>query len=165
MQKRQYNAKAFLGAALLVLICPCAAHAQSVVVNDDLTFGHVSIRDNSVPRDIQLLPTGNYVADPEYVFYSDEPALGSISISGQPPSALMDVTIDLTGVVVGPSGGGGGTGTFTLVNPFTVPPVIVTSPAGTANFQIGGTLRSDGSGLPFLDNSYLGIFSVSVAPN
>jgi hypothetical protein len=164
MRKLHFNTKAALLTLLLLLALPHQGQAQTIVVDNNMTFGHLSIRDNSANRDIVLLPTGSYVADPEYIFYSDEPALGQITISGQPPSALMDVTIDLV-TPINISGGGCCTASFSLINPFTVPAVVVTSPAGTATFQVGGTLRSDGTGTPFLDATYLGIFSVSVAPN
>lgn len=164
MQKLLYNVKIALLALGLLFTAPHPVLAQTLVVNDDLTFGHIAILDNSAPRDIVLHPPGNYTADPAYVFYADEPALGSLTVTGQVPNTIMNVTIDFSSTVVGVSGGGGGSATFTLLNPFTVPAVVVTDGAGNATFQVGATLRSDGTGTPFLDANYLGIFSVSVAP-
>lgn len=165
MQRQVYNVKIALLVAGLWFSTPNLVQAQTLVVDDDLTFGHLVMRDNSAPRDIVLHPAGNYTADPTYIFYSEEPALGRVTVTGQTPNAVMDVTIDMVGIVVGPSGGGGGTGTFTLHDPFTVPAVVITNGAGNVTFQIGATLRSDGTGTPFLDNDYLGIFSVSVVPD
>jgi hypothetical protein len=163
MRKQRCSIKHLIIAALLAF-SPVTAQAQTLVVNDHITFGHIAMRNNSAPRDIQLLSDGDYLADPAYVFYADVPQLARLTLTGQVPNHLMDVSIDVAGVEVGPSGGGAAA-TFTLVNPFTVPASVVTDGAGNATFFVGATLRSDGSGNTYVDANYLGVITINVVPN
>ena len=163
MRKPRCSIKRLIIAAFLSF-APVTAEAQTLVVNDHLTFGHIAMRNNSAPRDIQLLSDGDYMADPAYVFYSDEPQLARLTLTGQVPNRLMDISIDVAGVNVGPSGGGGAA-TFTLVNPFTVPASVTTDPSGNATFYVGATLRSDGSGNTYVDANYLGVITINIVPD
>lgn len=141
-----------------------AAWAQTLTENNRLTFGRIVMRDNNAPRDVALTPTGSYVADPAYVFYAETPQLGSYTINGQTPNAVMDIMLDVAATAITPNGGGGGAAQFTLVDPFTVPAVVVTNGGGSATFEIGATLRSDGSGQTFLDANYIGNYTIIVTP-
>lgn len=135
--------------------------AQTLTEDNRLTFGEIVMRNNASQQDITLFSNGSYTADPAYYFYS-EPELGEYTVTGQVPNHIMDITVDVASTSIQPSGGG--LPFFTLVNPFTVPAVVTTNGAGTATFQIGATLRSNGSGAGFGDSAYDGVFIVTVTP-
>lgn len=163
MRKPLCNVRSLLIAGFLLCL-PISGHAQTLTVHDHMTFGEISMRNNSAPRDIRLLSDGDYLADPAYVFHSQIPQLARLTITGQVPNRLMDITVDVASVVVGPSGGGGAA-TFTLVDPFTVPASVTTDPTGFAEFYVGATLRSDGSGATYVDANYLTSVIINVVPN
>ncbi len=162
MQKQACHARyGFLTLAVWVCLAPPQAQAQTLTEDDTLTFGHVVMRDNSAPKDIELHPDGSYTADPAYIFYAEEPQLGRYTIQGQLANHQMDITIDVAATVIST----GGTPNFTLVNPFTVPAIVITNGLGNATFEVGATLRSNGDGQVFQDANYLGNFDITVVPD
>lgn len=124
-----------------------------------MTFGDISITTNNVVREIELHPDGSYTADPGIYFYSDTPELGRYIIQGQTPLTVMNINIDVSSTILGL-----GNPVFTLHNPFTVPAVVTTDGLGNATFEIGATLRSNGSGINYSDANYNSVFSVNVSP-
>lgn len=153
-----------VSATLLAAVLLCwdmPAMAQTLTQDIPMTFGRVVMYDNSTPRDLRLLPGGGYNHDPGYyVFPGNEPQLGTFTINNQLQNHVMDITVDLA------SGNfGGGAADFELVNPFTVPAVVTTDGSGNATFQLGATLRSNGSGVTFSNGPYNSIgYSITVTP-
>lgn len=164
MQKPAFSNSFLLISGLALCLCSAQGHAQTITINDPVRFGKISMRNNSAPRELRLLTDGGYIADPAYVIHASEPELGRVTITGYPVNHPMDITIDVASTVIGISGGGGAPATFTLVDPFTVPATVTTDMTGSATFEVGATLRSDGSGNTYIDASYLGSFDVTVVP-
>lgn len=133
--------------------------AQTLTQDRAMTFGDISITTNNAIREIELHPDGSYTADPGIYFYSDTPELGRYIIQGQTPLTVMNINIDVSSTILGL-----GNPVFTLHNPFTVPAVVTTDGLGNATFEIGATLRSNGSGINYSDANYNSVFSVSVSP-
>ena len=139
----------------LLLYASQTAQAQTITENQPLRFGTIMLTDNNAPRQIQLLSNGNYNADPQIVFFTD-PQLGNFTVTGYPPLKILNVTINLVDLT------NGGTPVFSLSNSFTNPALIVTNLSGSATFDVGATLSSDGSGSGFTDGSYDGVYSITV---
>lgn len=148
---------------LFLLFLDSGAYGQTLTQNTPLSFGRVVVTDNNAPRDITLLSSGGYIADPAYVFYAETPQLGSYTISGQAINSVMDIFIDVAATSLGPDVGTSPP-QFFLVNPFTVPATVITDGVGNATFQVGATLRSNGGGQNFLDANYSGSFTIMVTP-
>lgn len=115
--------------------------------------------DNAAPRTIALLPSGSFTADPEYIFFI-EPQLGNITVDSYPPSTILTVNIGTTNLIR--SAGGGAK--FNLSGTFTNPTIVTTDASGSATFDVGATLTSDGSGSTHTDDTYSGIYSITVTP-
>lgn len=141
--------------ALLTL--PYQAVAQNITENARLSFGKVVLVDNNAQREIILNPGGGYTADPQYIFFTD-PQLANISVDGYTPNTTLTVTLG-TANLTRP---GGGSAFFSIGDVFTNPAIIVTDPLGSATFEVGATLTSNGNGAVFTDNNYDGTYTVTV---
>lgn len=158
MLKLHYHAKILI--CLTGLLClPQKGFTQTLTEDRPLTFGDISISSNNVQREIELHPDGSYTADPGIYFYSDTPELGRYIITGQVPLTVMNITIDMSSSILGL-----GDPVFTAITPFTVPAVVTTDGVGNATFEIGATLRSNGSGINYPDANYNAVFVVTVSP-
>lgn len=141
-------------------LTPDWAAAQTITQNTQLRFGRIVMHNNGAQRDLRLLDSGGYTADAGYYIIDQAPQLGSYTIEDQTPNALMDIVF----TPIGNLQPGGGGAFFTLVDFFTVPPLVVTNGDGDATFQVGATLRSSGFG-NYSNNTYDGNFSISVTPH
>lgn len=157
MLKHRCNIKRTAFTLCMLLTFPAAA--QTLTQDRAMTFGDISITTNNAIREIELHPDGSYTADPGIYFYSDTPELGRYIIQGQVPLTVMNINIDVSSTILGL-----GNPVFTLHNPFTVPAVVTTDGLGNATFEIGATLRSNGSGINYSDANYNSVFSVNVSP-
>lgn len=147
---------------VFLIMCVLAirsASSQTITENTSLSFGKIVLVDNASAKIVELLPSGSYLADPDYIFFS-EPRLGNITVDGYPPSTPLSVSIGTTTL----NSTGGGLATFTTSDTFTNPAIIVTDLSGTATFDIGAKLSSDGSGAIFTDNDYEGVYTINVSP-
>lgn len=131
--------------------------AQTITENISLSFGRVVLVDNVIPREIELLPSGSYSADPAYLFFSN-PRLATVTVDGYSPFTPLNITVN--DAVLTTSGGGGAF--FSTGDTFTNPPTVTTDASGSATFEVGATLSSDGSGASFVDSDYTGTFVISV---
>ncbi len=133
--------------------------AQTITENIPLTFGKVVIIDNNAVREIELFPSGTFTADPEYIFFS-EPVLANITVDGYAPFTTLSIDVSTTTL----NKPGGGSAFFSVSDVFTNPAIVETDATGSATFEVGGTLSSNGSGAGFANADYEGIYSVAVTP-
>lgn len=142
---------------MISIVLISTAHAQKITENQPLRFGKIVLIDNNAPRQIELFPSGTYSADPEFIFFTD-PQLGNITVDGYTPGTNLTVTVGVTNLTKG------GSAIFTTSNSFTNPASVVADGTGSATFDVGATLTSDGNGGSFSDGSYTGNYSVTVTP-
>jgi len=135
------------------------AMAQTINENSPLTFGKIVITDNSVTRRIELLPGGGYTADPQYIFFTD-PQMANITVDGFAPSTVLNVSITSPNL----NRPSGGPAFFSISDVFTNPAIIETDSSGSATFDVGATLSSNGNGAGFTNNKYEGDYAVTVTP-
>jgi len=149
--------KLFLIISLLICIAPIQnAKAQTITINDHIYFGRFVIEDNDNDHDIRHLFSGGYTADSEYTFFV-EPQTGNVTVDGYPPYTLLDVSIvntDLTKAGSAPY--------FTTNLVFTNPINVITDASGSATFDVGAKLESDGGGQMHSDGIYDGTFTITV---
>jgi hypothetical protein len=147
----------------LVFLCGAlflteTVRAQEIIENVKVTFGEVVLIDNSSPKTVELLPSGDYVSDPEYIFFT-EPKLGNVTVTGYPAFTALSVAVSNATLVAG-----GSAAIFTTDNTYTNPINVITNADGSATFDIGATLSSDGSGTAFGSSHYKGDFTITVSP-
>lgn len=142
---------------ITLLFFPLDLYAQTITENIPLSFGRVVLVDNSVSRDIELLPTGSYTADPAYIFFS-EPQLASVTVDGYTPLTPLLINVSATNLTAS----GGGAAFFSTGDTFTNPAIVITDLTGSATFEVGATLSSNGSGAGFIDSDYTGTYTISV---
>ncbi len=135
-----------------------AVNAQEIIENTRVTFGEVVLIDNSAPKTVILLPSGGYVADPEFIFFT-EPKLGNVTVTGYPAFTALSVSVSNATL-----NAGGNAAIFTTDNTYTNPINVITNADGSARFDIGATLSSDGSGIAFGSSHYKGDFTITVNP-
>ncbi len=150
-----FNIAVLVGVLIFSFLPPI--QAQTITENISLSFGRVVLVDNVIPREIELLPSGSYVADPAYLFFS-EPRLATVTVDGYTPFATLNVIVNSATLT---TSGGGGT-FFSTGDSFTNPPTVTTDASGSATFEVGATLSSDGSGASFVDRDYTGTYVISV---
>lgn len=161
MPKPRFNLKSTLWAFLAILTIGTNTDAQGQTLTQDrpLRFGEIATTANNAIREIQLHANGSYTASPGIFFYGDTPQLGRYRIENQAASHIMDITISTNATMLG-----AGNPVFTLHDAFTVPAVVITDNLGNATFEIGGTLRTNGSGIAYPNGNYNALFTVTVAP-
>lgn len=142
-------------ACFVFIVAPVKSYAQTITENQPLRFGQLSLTDNSAPRKIILNSAGGYTADPQYILFTD-PQLGNVTVSGFDPSVTLSVGVS-TATLTGASAAN-----FTVIDTFTNPTIITTDGAGSATFDVGATLQSDGSGTVHADDTFDGIYSINV---
>jgi len=133
--------------------------AQTINENTTLSFGKIVITDNSSAHKIEILPGGGYSADPQYIFFSD-PQMANVSVDGYDPFVTLSVSISNPNL----NRAGGGPAFFSVSDVFTNPAIIETDSFGSATFEVGATLSSNGNGAGFTNNKYDGNYTVTVTP-
>jgi len=144
--------------ALWILYAP-AINAQTITENASLTFGKIVITDNSSARSIEMLSNGGYIADPQYIFFT-EPQRANITVEGYNPFTTLSVSISSPTL----NRSGGGPAFFSISDVFTNPAIIETDSVGSATFEVGATLSSNGNGAGFTNNDYEGNYTVTITP-
>ena len=145
---------------LLALICSHGIGGELEVVQD-LGFGVFAVRDNEAASTLRIRHRGVPVssiggAGGILVVAPGEP--GRYRLSGFPPEIPLDVEIVASDVFS--LGGQGGGEHFTL-EAFTHD-VIVTDALGQAELLVGATARTSGSGAPYAEGLYSGLFEIEV---
>lgn len=143
----------------LVTFLPRLGHAQTIIENHPLTFGKFVLSNNNAQHEIMLQQNGTFIADPSYIFFED-PQLATITVEDYAPLQPLFVTVGTT--VLLPSMGGGAN--FSVSDSFTVPEVIITDANGSATFDVGASLTSNGNGNIHSDSRYQGTYNISVIP-
>ena len=131
---------------------------QTITIDTPLNFGRFVMVDNAVPRHINLLPAGGVTADAQYIFFSN-PQMGTITVEDYPASTTLSVSVGVINL-----NNGGGTPFFSTSSTFTNPSIVTTDGTGSATFDVGATLSSDGGGSTHVDGIYSGTFNVTVTP-
>lgn len=154
--------KLFISHKIIILsiwfwVCP--AQAQTIIENEALSFGKFVLVDNNAPRTINLLPNGSYIADPKFIFFND-PQIGNISVEDYPPLTTLTIIVGTTSLIPNMTG----TMNFFVESTFTNPAVVITDALGSATFDVGATLKSNGNGSTPTDDTYQGVYSVTVTP-
>lgn len=156
--KSRFNVRIFLCNFIFALTSlSTVSHAQTITQNAPLDFGRFAIVDNAAPRTLQLLSSGSYVADPQYMFLAD-PQLGNFTVDGYLPGTPLTVTVTAV-----PLNNGGGAN-FVMSSTFTNPAVITADGSGEATFDVGATITSDGGGGVHSDGGFTGTYTITVTP-
>ncbi len=119
-----------------------------------LGFGTFAIRNFTNFVEITLQATGSYTSNAN-TYIIDDPQRGEYQITGATPSVAYTITTPASVTLTGPGSN------FTLDNFTTAPAVLVTDPAGSANFFIGGRFQSIG-GDTYGDGNYDDTFNITV---
>ncbi len=151
-----FSKKIRIFGALVFVLVPSAAHAQTVSNIQTLNFGSALISDNNSQHSITVGADGGYSADPEIHFVT-LPVEGVYQITGATAFQVIDsITVTVT---THPNSSGQ---TFTLDN-FTVDAPAQVDGSGAATFTIGARLRTSGTGSAYgFNTTYNGAFDVDV---
>ena len=135
-----------------------AANSQTITIDTPLSFGRFVMVDNTAPRAINLLPNGGFTADAQYIFFTN-PQMGTVIVDDFPSSSTLNVSVGLANL-----NNGGGLASFSTASTFTNPATVTTDNTGSATFDVGTTLLSDGGGSTHIDGKYNGVFTITVTP-
>lgn len=140
-----------------VMLCLCVEHSYAGVTEiQRLSFGAFVVKRNDAQYDITVSAGGSYGYDGAAFIMITPPEEGIYDIDGLPastPVASVSVTelLPLSG-----SGQGFQMLDFeTFHNP-------TTDGSGVLRVSIGGTARSSGTGISYIDQSYLGQMEVTI---
>jgi hypothetical protein len=79
-------------------------------------------------------------------------------VDGYTPLTPLLINVNATNLTAS----GGGAAFFSTGDTFTNPAIVITDLTGSATFEIGATLSSNGSGAGFIDSDYTGTYTISV---
>ena len=151
---------------MIVSLAPNAVQAvPQIETLQRLDFGVLAMPSNSAPSTVALSPNGNASYGAGYVYVAAATP-GRYRLTGYP--AFTDISVSMVNSSVNLLGISNET--FTLSSALSKPAVIRTDINGQAVFDLGASLTSNGSGLPYLDGIYLGrptlnmAFSVAEVP-
>ncbi|OYY95329.1 MAG: hypothetical protein B7Y41_02155 [Hydrogenophilales bacterium 28-61-23] len=158
----------FLLVTTLVSTLPLspALAAPQIVALQRLDFGVLAIPANSVSSALALSPLGTATYGSAYVYVAAATP-GRYRLTGYP--AFTDISVSMAPGTVSLSSGAPGA-QLTVSAAATKPSPIRTDINGQAEFDLGATLTTSGSGQPYQDGTYLGrptltlSFSVAEVP-
>lgn len=139
-----------------VFWCPVLAYA-TITEQQALSFGVFALRDNAAAYDMVVSPTGSVSNHASYVMIS--PGQNAVfDLTDLPPDTLLGVSIG--DISLSPDAGGGPSFdavdfTFSPANP-------VTDVSGAVTINVGGTLRTSGSGAMYSDAAFSGSATLQV---
>lgn len=142
-------------AALLTLLAPVIAEAQTITETQPLSFGSIAIVSHGAIGRVTISPSGTYSYNSN-VFLHTPPQLGQYAVTGGPPNAAYTVTLPPSVNITGPGG------PFTLDNLEVRPLILITNAAGEDTFSISGRLQTLGGGTPYADGVYSTLFPVTI---
>ncbi|GLR70671.1 DUF4402 domain-containing protein [Agaribacter marinus] len=135
------------------------AYSQTIEQTREISFGTISVTDNSAQHQILIDQNGNIAVDDEFLVI-DPPLHGVYRISGYP----ANVRLFLSSAIIQPQTQSTqfSPEQFTLISINIVPSIRVDS-LGEADIIVGGTIQTSGSGnLIFGDTDYSSRFSITV---
>lgn len=138
--------------AVLVLSFPSfAIAAETMTVQQDLSFGTFSLRDNDAQHTLIISAADNsYTPDAAFVV-GIAPHRGEYLLEGFTPGTEIDVTVADGGLTLN---GGGGTQVFATVDYTVSPSPVIADGSGNATVYVGATLRTLGDSITYADGSY-----------
>lgn len=152
------RASALFITALWAVLCaaPFVAYA-TIVETQPVSFGVFALRDNAAAYDMVISPSGSISNHASYVMISPGQN-GIFDLTDLPPDTVLGVSIG--DISLDPDAGGGPSFgavdfTFSPVNP-------VTDITGAATINVGGTLRTSGSGTMYSDANFSGTATLQV---
>lgn len=142
---------------ILLFLVVAIPHARAAITETQaLGFGEFALSNNAASHQLVVSPAGVISKDQEIKIISD-PQEGVFEVSGFPPSTPLIINITFDNLMSGMGGAA-----FTISDPTTFPPTVVTDPLGGATFNVGATLNTSGDGGFYYDSDYNGIMTVSV---
>ena len=155
--KKQFNHKNLLLWGLTALFATQVplAKAQTVVVDQPLSFGQIVIVDFNTIAEITIQTNGTYVKNSNTYVIID-PTRGEYTLTGAPASSTYTITVPSSVTIGGGPGGG-----FTLDNITVRPTTLVTNGSGEDQFELTGRLRSAGGGTFYGDGTYSDNFTIT----
>ena len=118
------------------------AFAQTISTTQALSWGEVILTDNTAQHEIVIATDGNFTNDPEFLIV-ENPDVGVYQLTGDLPNRpISSVTVTVDRQMQG------GGQEFTMDN-FTTSHPATTDGSGNATINVGGRLRSSGSGTPY----------------
>lgn len=150
------NRYAALWLALVAVWMPQQARAQSITEQVPLSFGRIAILSYVSVGRITINPGGGYSTNAE-IAVIDPPVQGEYLVNG-PASTSYTITVSPSVNLVGPGGA-----FFTLDNFEVRPLTLTTDGTGADTFFLTGRLQTQGGGMSYLDGSYNGTVSLTIA--
>lgn len=135
------------------LFNPATLFAQTVFVDEPLSFGRFVMRDFGDPVEIIIENNGSYSVNSN-TYIIDEPTLGEYTVQDAPISSAYTITVPPSATLSGPGGN------FILDNIEIKPDSLSTDINGEDTFTISGRLRSAGGGTHYADGTYSDNFSI-----
>lgn len=145
----------------LLALCLCAALTPQralaqIAEQTPISFGKIAILSVNNAGRLTLHPGGAYDTN-SYLAVIDPPVQGEYLVTG-PASTAYTVTVSPSVNLNGPGGA-----FFTLDNFVVQPVTLVTNAAGEDTFYLTGRLQTQGGGMTYLDGSYNGVVTLTVA--
>lgn len=150
------SGRRLLGALLLLALCPWVMAAPDVTAEVPLDFGTLAVKNNATVGTLSV-STGGALTYSEQIAPIGGAVQGEYRLSGFPPGVLLELEWDDVNL----SAGGGGLPEFLQVTGYTNP-TLVSDESGAALVPLGATLRTNGSGVMYVDAPYSGTTQVRV---
>lgn len=138
--------------ALLLAFNAGHVFSARIIIEQELSFGSLSIYENTAVRTLDLQPNGTIIADPAYIILT--PGLpGRMLFTSSKASRNLMVNISITGSGLTSFSGKTADALFTI-EPYITEGIYVTDQNGDLLLNLGGLLRSSGDGKTYLVGSY-----------
>lgn len=141
--------------AAICVLSGSLAGAQTVTVDQPLSFGKFVIADFSLQANVTIQDNGGFSTNAN-TYLIEDPARGEYTITGADPSVVYSITVPLSVVLTGPGGG------FTLDNIVVGPTTLMTDGVGQGEFRLSGRLVSSGGGVSYGDGVYDDTFNITL---
>lgn len=136
-----------LVSGVAVLLNTATSTAQTLVVDQALSFGKFAISSSPETATIVIAPDGSYTSN-SGVYLFNEPQIGEYTLLEAQPNTNYTVSLPTSTTL---SGSGR---SFILDQLNTVPETITTDGNGMATFTLHGRLRSAGGNAGYRDGQY-----------
>lgn len=133
------------------------AHAQTVTIEENLSFGRFVMLDFTDVAEITINTNGSVTKSTDILFI-DQPQRGEYLITGAPANTSYTVTVPQEDILVGAQPAGN----FLLDNITVAPETLVTDAQGQDTFFLTGRLRSLGETIQYVDGLYDASFEIEL---